>query len=111
MPVWRRTGRPRETSRCGGFGVPRSPDRRGRARMVGPDHGTHVSVTGVVEHTEVLVAQAAHRVDDAHDLAGLVEHEARLEFPAHVQAVVGRDLARLVPDLDQPIDASLVAEL
>ena len=46
-------------------------------------------------------------LDDLQDLGRLVEEEARLELPADVHAVVGRHLAALVPDGDEPVHAEL----
>src|SRR5262249_48052579 len=41
----------------------------------------------------------------------LVEQKARLELPADVHAVVGGDLAALVPDADETVEASFRVEV
>src|SRR5439155_21777621 len=69
--------------------------------------GDDVGMAGVVEYAEVLVALGSHRIDDLHDLRWFVEQEAGLELPADVHAVVGGNLAALVPDGDQTVHGDL----
>ena len=77
------------------------------ALVVRPDGGAHVGVAGVVEHAEIVVPLRPHAVHDGQHFGGLVEQEARLELPAHLHAVVGGDLAALVPHGNDAVQPQL----
>src|SRR3989454_6876665 len=66
-------------------------------RLASPYHPAHVSVAGVKEDVEVRVVDFLH---EAHDLRGLVEEEAWLELPHHLDAFFLCQAGTLAPELD-----------